>query len=1139
MNTEPNSRSNELVEVDPLIAEQVARICEAFLADLEADRPADPRRLLADHPELASELRACLEVLNIAGSFAPQPPPSGSTLMKLWPGPGAPPRVLLREPPDPLAPLLRLRSPQDEDDPCETAGRYRLLGELARGGMGTVLKGFDPDLQRELAVKVLLDRHRRNPDVLGRFVEEAQIAGQLQHPGIVPVYEIGCLNDRRPYFAMKLVQGRTLAVLLHERTAPSDALPRFLGIFLQVAQTVAYAHARGVVHRDLKPSNVMVGSFGEVQVMDWGLAKVLSRGGLEDDASAGREAAITTVRSGSDSDHSQAGSVLGTPSYMAPEQARGEVERLDERADVFALGSMLCEILTGKPAYTGPNGAEIQRKASRGELVEASERLALCGADVDLIALGKECLAVEPENRLRDANVVAERLSAHQATVQERVRRAELASLEAQTRAEGEVKRRRLAIGLAASVLLIVGLSGGGCFFWYRQQQGRLQRVALAMREATLLRNQAVADPGGDPVKWQLALAAALRVDLLKPDAPPDTRREIIAFRKAVEQSTREAEADQRLLQQLLDIRSSVFEDTTGSISDAAHERAFRERGFDVERAKPDEMAVTILKRPTKTALALADALDEWSLRANQPGHMTRARHLLDVTRRVDPNPWRNRLRDVRRQPDVVARRDGLQQLAAEALSNRDTLRDRGVQGLVVLGADLLIAGDAEGAIRVLRETQEAYPADVWANFWLAKALHEAKPPQLQEAVRYYSIAHALRPETGRELARALNDLGRLEEAERLLRNLVRVRPKAFYFRDTLAVILNNQGRLDEAISMLYEVIRIQPDFASARKNLGIALLNRGDLDAAVTELREAVRLAPDDALAHLNFGIALRMKGDLDAAINELREAIRLAPDDAQTHLNLGNALVKRGDLDAAIAEHRRAIQLQPDSALAHYWLGEALWPHGRLQEALEELRRGHDLGSKLPDWKRPSGETVRYAERLVALERRLPDILSGADAPADDAERLDLVKVCNLTRRYAAAARLHREVLESQPGLFGDRKAQHAYHAARAAAMAGTGKSEDDPPPDDAVQERLRRQALEWLQGELAAWTKVLESADAPTRAQVVQALQRWKTTPQLAGVRDEAALAKLSDGERRTWRALWTDVESLLKSAGAGAR
>ena len=181
--------------------------------------------------------------------------------------------------------------------------------------MGVVIKGRDSDLGRDLAVKVLLEQHREKPDLIRRFVEEAQISGQLQHPGVVPVYELGTLADHRPYVAMKLVKGRTLAALLAERAGPAEDRARLLGIFEQVCLTMAYAHVRGVVHRDLKPSNIMVGSFGEVQVMDWGLAKVLPKGGIADDEDAGRirhETVIQTGRTGTDAELSQAGSVMGT-----------------------------------------------------------------------------------------------------------------------------------------------------------------------------------------------------------------------------------------------------------------------------------------------------------------------------------------------------------------------------------------------------------------------------------------------------------------------------------------------------------------------------------------------------------------------------------------------------------------------------------------------------------------------------------------------------------------------------------------------------------------------------------------------------------------------------------------------------------
>ena len=177
-------------------------------------------------------------------------------------------------------------------------------------------------LGRDLAIKVLLESHKDKPDVVQRFVEEAQIGGQLQHPGIVPVYELGQFADERPYFSMKLVKGQTLAALLSERVAPTVDRTRFLGIYQQICQTLAYAHSRGVIHRDLKPANIMVGAFGEVQVMDWGLAKVLSVGGVADEKKAHQKqqdaSVIRTV-------HKEGSDVCRPERRQVPDHARREI----------------------------------------------------------------------------------------------------------------------------------------------------------------------------------------------------------------------------------------------------------------------------------------------------------------------------------------------------------------------------------------------------------------------------------------------------------------------------------------------------------------------------------------------------------------------------------------------------------------------------------------------------------------------------------------------------------------------------------------------------------------------------------------------------------------------------------------------
>ncbi|HEY1468222.1 MAG TPA: serine/threonine-protein kinase [Candidatus Acidoferrum sp.] len=236
--------------------------------------------------------------------------------------------------------LTRLRAGTDLPDLSGT--RYQLLGQIARGGMGVVYAAEDEKLQRRVALKVL-EVPGAEGELASRLMREARVLARLEHPGIVPVHDVGTLAAGRVFYTMKFVEGQRL----DEYLKTVDSIPDRLRIFLRVCDPVAFAHARGVLHRDIKPANIMVGSFGEVLVMDWGLAKIVVQAG----SGAPQDADATLFESPqaipADNDTTQVsvitghGTVMGTPGYMSPEQARGEVESLDGRSDIFSLGALL------------------------------------------------------------------------------------------------------------------------------------------------------------------------------------------------------------------------------------------------------------------------------------------------------------------------------------------------------------------------------------------------------------------------------------------------------------------------------------------------------------------------------------------------------------------------------------------------------------------------------------------------------------------------------------------------------------------------------------------------------------------------------------------------------------------------------
>ncbi|MFT3883680.1 MAG: serine/threonine-protein kinase [Gemmatales bacterium] len=369
----------------------------------------------------------------------------------------------------------------------EKSGRYACISVLGQGGMGTVLLGRDKLLDRRIAIKFLRKKHRSNPRVVERFFDEVHITADLQHPGIPPVYDLGVTESGCPYMVMRLIQGRTLSELLSERTSLAEHLPQMLGIFHEIAQTMAYAHSRQILHRDLKPQNIMSGAFGEVQVMDWGLAKRL--GSTTDETFIDQLHETPVVDGGT-----VAGAIIGTPRYMSPEQAKGRHDLIDCRCDVYGLGAILCEILTGHPPEEhhplgGLHTTEVPSETFR--LLEDS------AADPALILLTKQCLSSQPANRPPDGQAVATAVARYQEAVEARLRQVEIV----QVKTKESLRRQRTTYFFMILILVLV-LAGLGVLL---KQQSEAN-VQLSQKNQELLQANGVAQE-----RFHLALDAVNR----------------------------------------------------------------------------------------------------------------------------------------------------------------------------------------------------------------------------------------------------------------------------------------------------------------------------------------------------------------------------------------------------------------------------------------------------------------------------------------------------------------------------------------------------------------------------------------------------------------------------------------------------
>ncbi|MBS0265813.1 MAG: tetratricopeptide repeat protein, partial [Planctomycetes bacterium] len=697
------------------------------------------------------------------------------------------------------------------------------------------------------------------------------------------------------------------------------------------------------------------------------------RGGTVDDADAGHSkddgTVIATARSAADSDLSQAGSIMGTPAYMAPEQARGEIEDIDERADVFALGSILCELLTGQPAFTGRNSGEIQRKAARGELADAVSRLEQNAFkhDPELVTVAKLCLASERDDRPRHAGEVAERISRYHSQVQERLRQSEIERAAVQARAEEATKRvaverqrLRLTVALAASLLGLLLLGGSGAFWIYQQRQSRLAALDTTIVRIETLQQQAESEGAESASRREALVAADLALKDLGDLAPSERGQRLKTLRETLAEQQTQAERGKKLVAELTTIRPES--DSPGhqvSDLDREYDRVFQSHGMDFSTLHAAELLPAIREFRGPVVRAIVNHLDRWlvlrhRLAAEDTGRLAR---LLEVIQGLDPDSERNQLRSMLLNQDLQPFLNSLQQKARLA-----SLVDEGPGMPLLLSYLLNQAEDKTTAHEVLQRAVLRYPGDLAVNLALARILEK------QESIRYYAVARALDPHTSAEMAyrlRACETAATTAEAIAIRREIQRAEPDNLLNLLPLFQMHQRDGDAAEAEKVqrqihqvLVQAVREAPDdpLPSVRRAYYSFLMF--DFEPTISAFRDICRLAPNDAVSRYCLGACLWRRGHLEESLVELREAVRLAPQDPNYHDLLATALNRAHDDDGEIAELREAIRLDPRHIRYHEKLAEALKRQGdrageiaELKAALRLMESGQTASLHSPD--------------------------------------------------------------------------------------------------------------------------------------------------------------------------------------------
>jgi eukaryotic-like serine/threonine-protein kinase len=704
------------------------------------------------------------------------------------------------------------------------------LGEvLGRGGVGVVYKALHLGLNRVVALKMLLAGAFAGRAERQRFAREAKVVAGLRHPNIVQVYDVGDL-DGRPYFTMEFVAGGSLAELIAGTPRPARQAADLLA---KLAYAIDAAHQGGIVHRDLKPSNVLLADDGTPKIGDFGLARHVDVG----------------------SSLTMTGVAVGTPSYMAPEQARGKSSEVGPAADLYALGAVLYELLTGRPPFRAESVAETLHQVIVLDPVAPSRLNTKVPRSLETICL--KCLRKDPQLRYADAASLAEDLR--------RFLRGEAIAARPENWLQRLARkvRRRPAFSAAVAAFALVGASllGGGLWLLYEREAARQAEKA---EESEIER---VAD--GDlreMVDWQKKAAWTEARAAMERAKGRLGHRGSADLRRRLDRGVLEL----TLVARLDAIRLGLATSVGGRMSDKRtveqYFLAFKEAGLGEIGEAPEVVARQV--RASNVKDDLVTAFDGGAILATDAKQKS---WLADVARLADDDPtgWRDRARKAVREKTKT----GLSELAEAA-----PVADRCVWLLIAV-AQLMKTSDVD-PVPLLTRAQLAHSGDFWINLELGNTLHARGNPG--EALRYLQVAMTIRPGAGV----VYNEIGSA---------------------------LREASRFDEAVDYYREAVRIDPEAGQGHHNLALTLQYLGKYDEALEQSRIAVRLRPDVALVHRALAHSLEAKGRYDEALDEYRRAITLDPKDRAARRGLPRVLIREGKADEARATWSEDLASKP----------------------------------------------------------------------------------------------------------------------------------------------------------------------------------------------------------------------------------